>query len=487
MKWQPQVEELESRLTPSAATINWISVFQKIDGFGASSAWTLPSMTPAQAQLFFSQKDGIGLSLLRSRIAPDPSGTSGEVATMQQAQAMGVEVWSTPWSPPAQWKSNGNVNNGGYLLPSHYQDYANELASYVLNMKAQGITIHAVSIQNEPDIVASYESCTWTSSQFAAFLPIVANTFDADGVTAKLLLPEESGWHFELASTVMNNPRLWKHVGILAGHDYDGGYDQVQAPGKAVWETEVSDFATFDPTMTSGIQYALEIHNFMTVVHANAWNYWWLVSGNADNEGLVGSNGQTTKRLYTLGNYSKFVRPGWVNIGEADDGGVAISAFKDSATGRFAIVVVNSGSAVTENLTFNGATIGTITPWVTTANLNLARLKAFSGSGSSFTATLAADSVTTFVGTATTATADVATLGGSLFGTVPSALRHFVGQEDPPTSLPTIVHANAILSAGGAPAKRDQPLPESSPLKTRPRSADIDVLSTDWNELGFLP
>ena len=39
----------------------------------------------------------------------------------------------------------------GYLLPSHYQNYANWLKQYVINMANNGITIYAVSMQNEPN------------------------------------------------------------------------------------------------------------------------------------------------------------------------------------------------------------------------------------------------------------------------------------------------------------------------------------------------
>ena len=66
-----QVEPLESRLTPS--TIDWNQTYQTIDGFGASSAWVVPSLTSAHANLLFSPTQGIGLSLERSRINSDTS------------------------------------------------------------------------------------------------------------------------------------------------------------------------------------------------------------------------------------------------------------------------------------------------------------------------------------------------------------------------------------------------------------------------------
>src|SRR5579871_2304448 len=107
-------------------TIDWKTVFQRIDGFGASSAWR-SSWTTAQAEMFFSTNNGtctsldrtigfafngIGLSLLRNHIAYASSTaasampSTAEVSIMQMAQARGARVWSTPWTPPSGFKSN---------------------------------------------------------------------------------------------------------------------------------------------------------------------------------------------------------------------------------------------------------------------------------------------------------------------------------------------------------------------------------------------
>jgi O-glycosyl hydrolase len=356
-------------------------------------------MTASQADLFFSQTNGIGLSLLRNRITPD--GATDEINSMQAAQARGALVWSTPMSPPAAWKSNNDVNNGGSLLPSHYQDYANQLADYVQNVQTEGVNLDAISIQNEPDWVATGESCIWTASQLHDFVAILGPTFAQRGLSTRLMLPEQAGWNFNLAADTLNDPTTAQYVSVLAGHYYNGAITAVpQAGGRRLWETEVGDFSAFDPTIASGLTYATQIYNFMTIAQTNAWNYWWLLSGNNDNEGLLGMNGELTKRLYAVGNYSKFIRPGYFRIGETDDGGVLISAYKDLGTGKFVIVAVNSGAAQTETFNFNGFTATSVTPWVTSAALDLAQQSNVAVSGGAFTYTLPGSSVTTFVGTA---------------------------------------------------------------------------------------
>ena len=413
--YRVEVNNSAGHLTSSTATltvsshptvaINWSDVHQQIDGFGASSAFTGDGISDTQADLFWSTSSGVGLSLLRVQIQTD--GTYPDLATMQKAQDRGVKIWGTPWSPAASMKSNGNTNNGGSLLASDYQAYANYLSSYVLGLKnSYGISLYALSIQNEPDYTATWSSCIWTGQQFHDFLGNnLLPTFAKNGVTTKIIMPEESGWKFDLATTTLSDPVTAAGVSIIAGHNYDGAaaaaYPLGQNQGKGLWETEVSSFETFDPSITNGLIWAQKINDWMTIANANAWHYWWLIDGNGDNEALIGPSGQTTKRLYVMGNYSKFVRPGYYRIGTTASpvGGVSVSAYKDLSTSKFVIVAINHNAvAETLNFTLNGFTANSVTPWVTSASLNLAQQPNITVGGSVFAATLPAASVTTFVG-----------------------------------------------------------------------------------------
>ena len=79
---------------------------------------------------------------------------------------------------------------------------------------------------------------------------------------------------------------------------------------------------------------------------------------------------------------------------------MTISAYKATdGSGNFAIVATNqNGSAVSQSFTFNGFSSGSVTPWITSANYNLAAQPPVSA-GSGFTYTLPAQSAITFVGT----------------------------------------------------------------------------------------
>jgi len=172
---------------------------------------------------------------------------------------------------------------------------------------------------------------------------------------------------------------------------------------KPIWETEVSTFDAYSTDITNGLRVAKLAHDALVIGNAQAWHYWWLVGQNPDNEGLMGQNGnaEPTKRLWTVGNFSKFVRPGYERVGTmAAPSGVLLSAYRDTAGKGFAIVAINNNTAATPvTFTFNGLQTTSVVPWVTSATLDLAAQSPIATTTTGFNAALAASSVTTFVGT----------------------------------------------------------------------------------------
>ena len=208
---------------------------------------------------------------------------------------------------------------------------------------------------------------------------------------------------------------------IYADHTYGintiaGGKDGF-APisglnGHQIWETEHTGD---DPGLgiTAGLNEAQSIYDIVYIAQASAYHHWWTnATGGA---GLLDGNWQTTKLFSAMAQFSKFIRPGWVAVGESDDNnGLRISAFKNPATGDFATVLVNTGSsAITETINLNGAYAPVLTPWVTTATLDVAQQQSIpaTGNGSSFTYTIPAKSIVTLTGTATTTPVTEAPVG----------------------------------------------------------------------------
>ena len=347
---------------------------------------------------------GIALSLLRNHINSD--GTTAETTAMQLAQARGVTVWSTPWTPPAAMKDNNSVTNGGHLNVASYPAYATQLADYVLTMKnTYGINLYAISVQNEPDYTAPlYESCRWTAQQIHDFVPYLHTALVSNGVAStKILLPESMGWDFSLANTTLTDTNTAAMVGILGSHVYTGAPAAVNTYGKALWETEVSDMSGNDNSIANGIKWATNIHNFMSVAEANAWHYWWLKPLGNDGQGLCDTSGVPTTRAYVLGQFSRFVRPGYYRMGVTNSGSLYVSAYKDvSSTNSFAVVAINdNASSVLQTFSLASFTATHVIPWITSGSQTLAQQTPVTVINSSFSYTIPAMSVVTFAGQGT--------------------------------------------------------------------------------------
>jgi len=391
-------------LEPLPVQISLDTQHQAISGFGASSAWYAPSLTDAEADAFFSPDMGIGLSLLRVRITPE--GTTDELATAKSAAARGVSVWAAPWSPPAGWKITNSDGKSTSLNPLNAQAWANTLAAFAQGMAVAGVPLAALSAQNEPNFyTAQWDTCIYQPADLVAFIrDNLGPALAALEPNLPILAPETQGWNSfaRFADPILADPGAASYVGILATHDYGNGFPFVYpAAGKQVWETEVYDPAKqSDPGIDSGLTVAKMIHDHLVVGEVSAWHYWWLKYATADNGALMNA-GQLTRRAYTLGNWSRFVRPGFVRVDATPDPqyGVFVSAFVDPTSGRVVIVAINQNTVDAEQVfSISGSVLPAVTPWITSADLALEPAAAVPIADATFTFTLPGRSVTTFVG-----------------------------------------------------------------------------------------
>ena len=69
--------------------------------------------------------------------------------------------FASPWSPPA-WMKDSNSMCGGSLLPKFYDIYAYYFVKFIQAYQAEGIKIHAITIQNEPlHETTTMPTCRW--------------------------------------------------------------------------------------------------------------------------------------------------------------------------------------------------------------------------------------------------------------------------------------------------------------------------------------
>lgn len=72
-----------------------------------------------------------------------------------------LTLFSSPWSPPAFMKTNGEMLHGGKLKPDYYQSWADYYVKFIKAYESEGIPVWGTTIQNEPMATQKWESCIY--------------------------------------------------------------------------------------------------------------------------------------------------------------------------------------------------------------------------------------------------------------------------------------------------------------------------------------
>ena len=447
------IEPVETRVK-----VSYGSALQQIDGFGVATSWGVIPET-AQLDAFFSVSRGAGLSILRNRIpfreSPvnndqfmgggnytfttvgsdddayktftldwsnwDLSATRKLIALLKANPDYQVPTcFSTPWTPPnndtSRWKLGvaDYVNApevGGYLDPAHYQDYADLLADYVLGFAGKmGAPLAALSLQNEPNYQAPYESADWSAEQFHDFLGVLRREFEKKGVFSALpdftiMAPEAANFEEDLILPSLADANTASLIGIVGVHQYEfGPWNAVSyAPppllnsisaGKKVWVTEWSTSAFQGKTaLETALLLAGLIQADVTKANVSAYVHWWY-------DDLVDGTGAPNKNLWAIGQFSRFVRPGFSRVQAPDrvDEDLLLAAFKDPAGQELTLVAINrSSSDRTFAIELDSGRLGPVSSYRTSASEDFENLGSAPSGGSFANVHAPAQSISTFV------------------------------------------------------------------------------------------
>jgi glucosylceramidase len=361
--------------TPATAstqtiTINTAKTYQTIDGFGfaltGGSAQLLMHMDPAKRaallhELFTRTGDGIGVSYLRLTIGSSdmndhvysyddlaPGETDVDMAKfsldpdkadvipiMKQILAINpkIKTLASPWSAPLWMKTTG-VAQGGVLLPKYFPAYATYLTKYVQGMKAKGIPIDTLTIQNEPLNEKNTPSMLMLSPEQAIFIKHdLGPDFRKAGIKTGIVLYDHNLDHPLYPLSILQDPAAARYVDGSGFHLYGGTVDAMTEvhnafPTKNIYFTEQS-ITQRDNNAPMNI--AKPVARVMIGVSRN-WSknilLWNLAADpnngpHTDNGGCTGCSGALTidgdnvRRniaFYTVAQVSKFVPPDSVRI-----------------------------------------------------------------------------------------------------------------------------------------------------------------------------
>ncbi|MBI5473804.1 MAG: T9SS type A sorting domain-containing protein [Ignavibacteriae bacterium] len=365
------------------------SVQQYIRGFGGANIlpWR-PDMTVADVDKCFGSGPGqIGMTILRLRVPNSASEFAPQVATAQRAIANGAIVMASPWSPPAWMKSNNNIV-GGHLNDTSYASYALHLKSFVDFMWSNGAPLYAISVQNEPDITVTYESCDWDSAQMRKFVRNNAST-----IGTRVIVPESFQFRRPISDAILNDAVAAANVAIIGGHIYGGGlapYPLAVSKGKEIWMTE---HLILDTMWTDALGTGKEIND---VMNAGMSAYlWWYIKRFY---GPFSESGNITKRGYVMSQYARFIRPGFSRVASTvvTRSSIDVTAYKRDA--KIVIVALNRTlNVVTQSFVLKNGAAASFARYVTSATKSCVQEGDVAVRTNSFTVTLDAQSVTTFV------------------------------------------------------------------------------------------
>ncbi len=136
-------------------------------------------------------------------------------------------LFSSPWSPPAYMKDNNDMVKGGKLLEEYKELWALYYAKYIKEFAKEGIKISAITVQNEPHAVQTWESCQYSAGEEASFLKdYLIPVLDREGLSdVKIIIWDHNKERvYDHAKEVLENSDVNKRVWAVGHHWYSGDH-----------------------------------------------------------------------------------------------------------------------------------------------------------------------------------------------------------------------------------------------------------------------
>jgi len=288
-----------------------------------------------------------------------------------------IKIIATPWSPPV-WMKDNNSFIGGSLQPQYYGVYAQYFVKYIQQMKAEGITIDAITPQNEPLHPGNNPSMLMLASQQADFIKNhLGPAFQNANMKTKIITYDHNCNKPEYPIAILNDAAAYPYIDGSAFHLYEGDISALSTvhnafPNKNVYFTEqyTSNTGDFDGD--------LKWHTRNIIIGSmRNWSKTALEWNLANNASFgpntpygcttckgaltVVSSDSFTRNVgyYIIAHASKFVPAGSVRIASNLSGNLQNVAFK-TPEGKKVLIVENDGNAAESfNIKYNGKWIKT--------------------------------------------------------------------------------------------------------------------------------
>ena len=377
----------------------------------------------------------------RDRVQTVGAGAGDRVAAqlwfLQAARERGVRQFLGFFNSPPVWMTrNGKAyatKGRCNIDPGMYPAFAGYAVDVIRRIKGQtGVALDYLSPVNEPEWAWSdggQEGCPYSRAEIAGLVRVMDSAMMRAGLRMGIVAPEAGDLHFLLKDTLRTRSGImaghsyfttspWKdgvalrqrlaaHIDSLRGAESKGGPGGVGGrgreggPGLRYWQTEYCilgnnagdiDGSQRDSGMEAALYLARVIHMDLVYGQATAWQWWLAISPYNYKDGLIyvdkeGRGFSASKKMWALGNYSRWIRPGMrrVEVEVRGEGSVAnekgtggsgkdadsllVSAY---ASKKNLVIVVVNASFVDQDM-FIDRYIGKMEAYVTSGTEDLGR------------------------------------------------------------------------------------------------------------------
>ena len=381
--------------------------YQTVDGFGytltGGSAYHINRLSAAQKssllqELFGSSETSIAISYLRVSIGASdlnaevfsyddmPAGqtdvtltnfnlskdTVDVVPLLKEILLINpnIKIMGSPWSAPVWMKDNGS-SVGGSLQSQYYSVYAQYFVKYIQAMRTKGITIDAITPQNEPQHGGNNPSMVMSAAQQADFIKThLGPAFQAASLTTKIIIWDHNCDNPNYPITILNDPAAKQYVNGSAFHLYNGDISALSTvhaahPDKHLYFTEqwTAGSGSFSGDLKWHLRNVIvgSMRNWSKVALewnlANDGSYGPHTPGGCTEcKGALTLDGAINRNVayYIVAHASKFVAPGSVRIESNNAATIFNAAFK-TPDGKKVLIAINDGAAAaTFNIKFKG-------------------------------------------------------------------------------------------------------------------------------------
>ena len=286
-----------------------------------------------------------------------------------------LKIMASPWSAPGWMKTSDSLIGGG-MRTDTYGTFAQYMVRYVQAMRAHGIPVFALTLQNEPGFEPKdYPGELLPPEQRAHIIGgYLGPALRAAGLNTQILDYDHNWDRVESPTFALQDARANPYIAGIAWHCYGGdvaAQSQVHDafPTKDAWFTECSggDWTgswadSFDGTMKGLIigatrNWARGVLLWNLVLDENKGPH---LGGCGTCRGVVTVNSKTgavTRNLdyYALGHASRFVAAGAVRVASTESGDLSDVAFRNP-DGSLVLIALNGGkTAVSFTVQSTGA------------------------------------------------------------------------------------------------------------------------------------